>query len=67
MLDAIPNTPNKMNKITSSHLINYANKKGITQKQARTIFDRVYTPTINGWKIRTPERVGEGIPKRAGI
>ena len=41
-----------MPKITSSHLLTYANKKGITIKEAREVFDRVYRPTINGWRLR---------------
>lgn len=41
-----------MPKITSSHLLTYANKKGITIKEAREVFDRVYCPTINGWRLR---------------
>jgi hypothetical protein len=27
----------------------YAKAKGITLKQARLIFDKHYTPTMNGW------------------
>ena len=36
-------------KITSADLLTYAKKKGITARDAIKIFDKHYTPTINGW------------------
>ena len=36
-------------RITSVDAMSYAKKKGITVKAAVRIFDRNYTPTINGW------------------
>jgi len=39
-------------RITSSHLITYAKKKGITIAKACEIFDKIYEPCINHWTIR---------------
>jgi hypothetical protein len=36
-------------RITSVDVMTYAKKKGITVKAAVRIFDRNYSPTINGW------------------
>ena len=36
-------------RITSADAYRYANKKGITIKEACKVFDKHYTPTINGW------------------
>jgi len=38
-----------MIRIDITHALTYAKKKGITLKEARLIFDKHYTPTINGW------------------